>query len=65
VPLSATDKVTVRGKQLRISLAKSLPPDKKFKVKIAEGVVADLVGNTTLAIETEKFETDKNGPSLR
>jgi chitodextrinase len=65
VPLSATDKVTVRGKQLRISLAKSLPSDKKFKVKIAEGVVADQVGNTTLAIETEMFETDKSGPKLR
>jgi hypothetical protein len=65
VQLSAADKVTVRGKQLRISLAKSLPSDKKFKVKIAEGVVADQVGNTTLAIETEMFETDKSGPKLR
>jgi hypothetical protein len=64
-PLSAADKVTVRGKQLRITLSTSLPSDKKFRVKIAEGVVADQVGNTTLAIETEKFETDKSGPKLR
>jgi hypothetical protein len=64
-PLSATDKITFRGKQLRIILSKSLPSDKKFKIKIAEGVIADQVGNTTLAIETVKFETDKSGPMLR
>jgi hypothetical protein len=65
VPLSTTDKITFRGKQLRITLSKSLPSDKKFRVKIAEGIIADQVGNTTLAIETEKFETDKSGPKLR
>ena len=65
VPLIAKDKITFRGKQLRITLSKSLPSDKKFRVKIAEGIIADQVGNTTLAIETEKFETDKSGPRLR
>jgi hypothetical protein len=65
VPLVTADKVSMKGKQLRIALAKSLPTGKNFKVKIAAGVVADLAGNTTLVIETEKFAIDKTGPKLR
>lgn len=68
VLLVAADKVTMKGKQLRIALSKPLPSGtspKNFRVKIAAGVVADLAGNTTLAIETDKFTIDKTGPKLR
>jgi chitodextrinase len=68
VALTAADKVSTKGKQLRIILSKPLPPGttpKNFKVKIAAGVVADFAGNTTLAIESDKFTIDKTGPKLR
>ena len=64
--LSGTsERVMIKGKKLIISLSKSLPASKNFRVKIDAAVLNDLTGNSTLAIETDLFTIDTTGPKLR